>query len=189
MDKISSCQECLQTWENDLANYLLPKWDELPNLDLYMDQIISLISQYLSVFPHDPHEQVITASTINNYVRLKLMPAPHKKRYNKIHLAYLLMICTLKQNMSIADIKKMLPLNLSLEEIPAFYDHYVDKHARASMYFLEQVKILEPKGNLEEIKDFISQGEIIAGLIQILNAKLLPLCYDEAAEGKKAGKK
>ena len=189
MDKISSCQECLQTWENNLANYLLPKWDELPNFDLYMDQVISLISQYLTVFPHDPHEQVITASTINNYVRLKLMPAPYKKRYTKIHLAYILMICTLKQNMSIADIQKMLPLNLPADEIPAFYDHYVDKYARASMYFLEQVKILEPKDDLNSIKDFISQGAIIAGLIQILNAILLPLCFDEAPESKKNAKK
>ena len=77
--------------EKLFQNIDLIKPEDIPNIDLYMDQVISLISQYLSVFPHDPHEQVITASTINNYVRLKLMPAPYKKRYTKIHLAYILM--------------------------------------------------------------------------------------------------
>ena len=94
--------EKLAKWEKNLESYQLPRWDTIPNLGLYMEQVITLLKEYLSYLPtEDEEDQVITAAAINNYVRKKVMPMPVKKRYYRSHIAYLIIICSLKQSMSI----------------------------------------------------------------------------------------
>ena len=115
----------------------------------------------------------ITASTINNYVRLKLLPPPRKKRYSRLHLAYLLMICALKPTMSISDLQKLLPYDLDEAQMQQIYSDFVSAHAKTSLYFLEQVKNLEPKATEQSMRTFICQSAIISGLVQSLNEQLL----------------
>ena len=70
----------LLRWEDYLNNYKLPAWKELPDIGLYMDQVIALLGQYLDFIPvEDPKNKPVTPTTINNYVRLKVMPAPEKR--------------------------------------------------------------------------------------------------------------
>lgn len=98
--------------------FCLPIWDELPDFELYMDQVISLVGKYLDLFPHDENsDPIVTPSTINNYVRMKIMPAPVKKRYTRVHLAYLIIICTLKQSLNISVVSKIIPMNISEDEV------------------------------------------------------------------------
>ena len=97
----------LSEWLDKLERFDLPDWDSLPQLDLYMDQVILLLTQYLSPLERYGEEKAITASIINNYVRMKVMPPPVKKRYSRVHLAYLIIICTLKQSLSISCIQRM----------------------------------------------------------------------------------
>ena len=78
-----------------MADYRLPRWEELPDLELYMDQVLSLVERYLGDYPGF-EERRLTASMVNNYVKMGVMPPPVKKRYSRVHLAYLLMICLLK---------------------------------------------------------------------------------------------
>ena len=66
----------LRRWENYLINYKLPAWKELPDIGLYMDQVIALLGQYLDFIPVEEKNKPVTPTTINNYVRLKVMPAP-----------------------------------------------------------------------------------------------------------------
>jgi DNA-binding transcriptional MerR regulator len=78
----------------------------LPDIDLYMDQVLALSEKYFGAFS-DSNEVGITSSMLNNYVKQKVIPAPDKKRYNKEHLARFLMICILKRVLSIAKIKQL----------------------------------------------------------------------------------
>ena len=78
----------------------LPYWEELPNLDLYMDQVIVLMENYFSQYM-EPDTKIITPSMINNYVKLGMMPAPVKKKYSKTHVAYLIIICSLKLSLTL----------------------------------------------------------------------------------------
>lgn len=72
----------------------LPSWEQLPELELYMDQVISLIHRYI---PESVDTKQLTAAMVNNYVKMGAMPPPVKRRYSRSHVAYLLMICILKQ--------------------------------------------------------------------------------------------
>lgn len=92
-----------------MEHFRLPSWQELPPLELYMDQVLLLLRQYLGPLLAGQEEKAITASIINNYVRLKIIPPPTKKKYARHHLACLIMLCTLKQSLSIASIQALLP--------------------------------------------------------------------------------
>ena len=108
----------LRRWEKYLDDFRLPRWEEIPNLGLYMEQVTVLLREYLDYLPPElKDEQFITAATINNYVRIKVMPEPVKRRYYRVHIAYLIIILTLKQSLSIALIQKVIPMGLSEEEV------------------------------------------------------------------------
>ena len=83
-----------------LAARRLPRWDELPDFELYMDQVLSLMERYLDGYP-GPDRKGLTASMVNNYVKLGVMPPPVKKKYTRVHLAHLIMICVLKPSVPI----------------------------------------------------------------------------------------
>ena len=103
----------------------LPRWPELPDLELYMDQVLSLVSRYLGAYPgYD--KKGLTASMVNNYVKMGAMPPPEKKRYCRVHLAYLLMICVLKSTLSITAIRDMIAHELDGSTEQAVYDRFCE---------------------------------------------------------------
>ncbi len=175
----------LRRWEKYLDQYRLPQWEEIPDLGLYMEQVIALLKQYLDYLPPElKEEQFITAATINNYVRTKIMPEPVKKRYYRVHIAYLLLICTLKQGLSIALVQKLVPMGLSEEELRALYSQYQDRHRLTAAYFVEQVRhlagpILQHDDtypiSTDSTEDLIVSSAIFGGLARLLAEKLLLL--------------
>ena len=74
----------LKEWEEALLNVSLPRWDELPEIEIYMDQLVKFIDKYTGELQLD-HTKDLTPSMINNYVKLKLVPKPVKKKYGKNH--------------------------------------------------------------------------------------------------------
>ena len=116
----------LDRWDRFITDYHLPEWDAIPDLGLYMDQVVVLLAQYLNFIPAMPggKESFVTSSTINNYVRLKIMPAPVKRKYFRVHIAYLIMILTMKQSLSISDVQKILPADSNETDVRAVYEDY-----------------------------------------------------------------
>ena len=106
-----------------LTRQKLPRWSELPDLDLYMDQILSLVGRYLGDYPGFDGKG-LTASMVNNYVKQQVMPAPVKKKYTRTHLAYLIMICVLKPVLPISVIRQLLSAALAEQTEAAFYDGF-----------------------------------------------------------------
>ncbi len=88
----------------DLKNFKTPEWESLPDIDLYMDQVLILTDKYFGIFS-DSDESIVTSSMLNNYVKQKIVPPPDKKRYGKEHIAGFLMICVLKRVLTMAQIK------------------------------------------------------------------------------------
>ena len=64
----------------------LPRWEELPAIDLYIDQVVSLLNEWLDFIPRSTDEQVITKTMINNYVKHGLVEAPKKKKYTRYYI-------------------------------------------------------------------------------------------------------
>lgn len=142
MDETTTARR-LAEWEASLQKFHLPDWDSLPQLGLYMDQVILLLTQYLGPLSRNEEDKPITASIINNYVRLKVMPPPVKKKYSRVHLASLIIICVLKQSLSISDIQRMFPQDHSEEAICLLYGDFVRQYRRVSGAFARQVQTSE----------------------------------------------
>ena len=117
----------------------IPKWSDLPEIDLYMDQIISLMEKYLTD-NQSQDTKLITPSMINNYVKLGIMPAPVKKKYSREHLAYLVIICSLKQVMPISNIKTMIDKKLQKNTISELLDSYSNLYDFTFKTLLETCK-------------------------------------------------
>lgn len=176
----------LRRWETYLHDYRLPSWEDITDLGLYMEQVLALLRQYLDYLPPElKDEQFITAATINNYVRNRFMPEPCRKKYYRVHIAYLIMICTLKQTLSIATLHSMIPVGLSEQEVREIYSAYAEKHRLAAEYFIQQVRlaagpILAHERTqcalaTSETSELISEIAILSGLSRLLAEKLLLL--------------
>lgn len=161
--------------ERPLKEYHLPTWDELPTIELYMDQVIILLSNYLGIFSAVSNDdKIITPTMINNYVKQKIIPAPVKKKYSKMHLAYLIIVCILKQTLSISMISKIIPPDLNEEEITAVYASFVKNQAKAFTYVTEQITaVAQPilsltENNQDRMNDLVLQVAISANIFKLL---------------------
>lgn len=101
---------------NDLLNSILDslsridhiKLEALPDINLYMDQVITFMEKEL--YPTKRHEEdpILTKTMVNNYVKNNLLPAPEKKKYSKEHILTLVFIYYFKSVLSISDIQNVL---------------------------------------------------------------------------------
>ncbi len=98
----------IKKWAEDGTELGVISWNELPEINLYMDQVISLLTEKLSFFAVDEEDKLLTKSMINNYVKSGLIPHPEKKKYNKEQLSQLIVISMLKQVLSIPDLNILL---------------------------------------------------------------------------------
>lgn len=91
-----------------LNEYSPVPWDMIPDLGLYMDQVITFITRMYAPLYGSAAEGYLSPSMINNYVKSKLIPRPQGKKYNREQIAMLTMIVALKQVASMEDIRAML---------------------------------------------------------------------------------
>ena len=132
----------LRRWEKYLDDFRLPRWEEIPNLGLY--------------------------------------------------IAYLIIILTLKQSLSIALIQKVIPMGLSEEEVEHIYTAYASRHRQAAQYFIQQIRltagpILNHEENAEitteHAEDLIMLSAIMGGFTRVFAEKLLLLDGKTLSDG------
>lgn len=159
----------LLDWEEKLDIHTLPLWDELPVFELYMDQVIVLVNKYLAILENG-EERVLTPSMINNYVKQKTLPPPVKKRYSRVHVAYLIMICILKQSLSISMIQKILPIDELGENISDIYMSFVKIQKQKFTDITDEIKRMYES---EEFSDrLVMEVAISANIHKIVAEKL-----------------
>ncbi len=85
------------------------KTDDIPNIDLYMDQVTTFMDKRLRTTTRNPgDDKILTKTMINNYAKNELLPPPVKKKYNKQHMLLLIFIYYYKSILSINDIQTLL---------------------------------------------------------------------------------
>lgn len=139
MDNIEKELKELEEFKNCMLSFHIPRWEELPDIDLYMDQVITFIEQSLYFWSDNTRESIITPSMINNYVKLKLIPKPIKKRYNKVHLAYLFVISILKCVFTIQDIKYGILFQKQLDGEKLAYNSFCEEQENAIKFIANNI--------------------------------------------------
>ncbi|HAL63620.1 MAG TPA: hypothetical protein DCO93_04150 [Clostridiales bacterium] len=148
-----------------------------------MDQVISIITKYFENPESDKiitpsSDKIITPSMVNNYVKLGTIPAPVKKKYSREHLAYLFMVCTLKQTLDMSTIQKIIPVGLDNDAIKYIYNSFVKNQSTAYNYVTENIlsvaiPIFENEGeNQDRLNDLLLQVASAANIFKLLTEKL-----------------
>ena len=87
-------------------DYIQP--GEVPNIDLYMDQVTNFLDEHLETSKRYSDDKLLTKTMINNYTKNELLPSPEKKKYTKEHMYLLLFVYYLKNILSISDTRNIL---------------------------------------------------------------------------------
>lgn len=113
---------------DSIQNLNLPRYEELPEIELYMDQVVALMQKYLEPLLGKGSDKTITPSMINNYVKQGAIPAPIKKRYGRDHIARLIIICIFKQILPIPSIQAMMKNYLSRCTVDQMYNRFRENY-------------------------------------------------------------
>ncbi|WP_029450826.1 DUF1836 domain-containing protein [Clostridium algidicarnis] len=176
------------------------KFQDIPSIDLYMDQVISIFENSLKGYKRNEKDKILTKTMINNYVKDKLLMGVKNKKYSREHIILLILIYNLKQSLAIGDIKKTLtPLIEKLEDkkesipIKDFYDIFLNIKKEETLLVNEDLyKKLEiissniVKSNFEEKdRDYLTSLFMIISLINTSNMykKLAEKFIDDNIKG------
>lgn len=138
---------CRRFWNRQQRTCRLPRWSELPDIELYMDQVITYMNKFTPVFTRDG-ENGLTPSMINNYVKLNIIPPPVKKKYSRVHLSRLIMICAMKPVLSIQLIGALIEYMLKSRSEEELLDFFAEQYEHT---YIKITDIL--RSSVEEITD------------------------------------
>jgi len=105
----------------------LPRWEELPYLDLYMDQIITFIDGHVGLFLSSVGGAPITKSMVNNYVKARIVDPPVNKKYPKLSVAMIIVVYLLKNCFSTEEIGRLIRFGVTLDpDYSVTYDRFCE---------------------------------------------------------------
>lgn len=152
----------------EIKDFHLPRWNELPNIDLYIDQLVCLLENSLSGYiknDNEKEDKIITKTMINNYVKQNVIKPPINKKYNKDHMASLFVIFVLKQVYSINDIKKLISLAIDTSPIDQSYNRFCSELEKA-------IRIVFAEKNYVKNSKLSEEQYILRNVVQSFANKL-----------------
>lgn len=167
-----------------LAAQKLPRWEELPDFELYMDQVLAIINRYLSGYPTFEGKG-LTASMVNNYVKMGVLPPPERKKYSRVHIARLIMICILKPSLPIASIQMLITCDPDDTPDEIFYDRFCDLFEQTDLAVASSERNLLNGEGMRPL-DTIYYAALRAQAEQTLASRLFSVLFEPEAKPVKS---
>ena len=142
-----------------LYSFHIPRWEELPDFDLYMDQVVKLLDTYLAPLKAED-EKAITSTMVNNYVKQKLVKPSVKKKYTRLHLAYLIVVFILKKVYSIQEIVELISLQIHTFPVESSYNVFCDVFEKTLIQVFSQQKTDVDYGNADSELAYMLQNVV-----------------------------
>lgn len=138
-----------EKWLKELNKFSIPSYSHLPDVDLYMEQVLSYLDKSLAVFK-DEDNLLLTSFMINNYVKAKIIVGPKNKKYDRNQIGYLISICVIKQILSMSNISLLFEMDKLVsddkEKLYNFFKEIDDEIVHsASKATLDTVEVLNRK--------------------------------------------
>lgn len=144
---MSEAVETIHEWAGRAEQYRPVEWDRLPEIYLYMDQVLTYMNKQLEPLARTENANSLTSSMINNYVKDGVLPRPQQKNYSREHLAMLTVICMLKPVLSIPDIDMLLKGLLKDDNSASIYDRFCTAQNTALQEVCKRVEAALPDGD------------------------------------------
>ncbi|HAE92159.1 MAG TPA: hypothetical protein DCG60_05865 [Tissierella sp.] len=150
---------------------------EIPDIDLYMDQVTNFMEDKLSDFKRTKNDKILTKTMINNYAKNNIIPSPVKKKYSKEHMILLILTYHMKQILSIGDIHSLLsPIsekvdlkNINGTGIENLYENFLEIQSKSyddfSSKIIKKIDEFKEQIHLKEDSEFSIIYSIIFFLI------------------------
>lgn len=141
--------------QNSVSNAALhfhcPRFEELPDMGLYLEQMLLLVNEALAPVCTEP----ITGAMISNYIKNKAIPAPEKKKYRRHHLCHIFVTCILKQVFSVQQIARFFEIQKSAYPLAIAYDYFCtefENALREAFFFTgEALPVIETRRTRETV--------------------------------------
>lgn len=173
MDKI----EKISQWAQSVQHKETVNWEKLPDIDLYMDQVLTYMDRQLALFQRNEQDRLLTSSMINNYVKDGILPRPSQKKYSREHLALMLVVCMLKQVLPIQNIAALLAEMPKEQEL---FDQFTQSQDQA----LQEVcrRVLDTEQTPEAMRQLTLELAIEANARRIAADSILALLTEKKDE-------
>ncbi len=113
-------------YEN-IINFRMPRYEELPAIDLYIDQAIQYVEIMFSPLEMDERDRTLTNAMVNNYVKKGVVPPPVKKKYSRVHIVYIIIAYLAKQIFTIDEIARMIEIQKESFDIVTTYNYMCEE--------------------------------------------------------------
>lgn len=163
-------------------------WENLPDIELYRDQVLSYMKRQHSLQPENAQ---LTGAMINNYIKSGLLPRANGKKYTKDHLVYLTAICSLKQVLSVGETDDLLKLQPEIADAKKFYEDYLAMMEEA---FCDTAKSISEENDSEQLAAAALRLAISSYVQKLACEKILDLLKEKKSptkekQSKKTGSK
>ena len=105
--------------QKSLENFHIPRYHELPDFGLRLEQVTRYVSRYVPT--------PVTGPMVSNYVKQKIIPGPEKKSYGVDSIAYLIIVTYLKNTVSMEDIRFLLGVQQDSYQLSVAYDYFCEE--------------------------------------------------------------
>lgn len=159
-------------------------WEELPDLSLYMDQIISYMPRQLIHF--DDHD-ALTSAMVNNYIKEGVVPRAEGKRYGPVHLAYLTAVCALKKVLPVRNVGTLIQAGFETgNDAPALYNYFCRALDQA---LLDTAQTIDENASEYDMTKLALYLAVRSYANQLACARILDILHSEDEDSSKKHKK
>ncbi len=135
-------KETLQQAAQSIENFRLPRYHEIPNVGLYLEQTSQYISDYLDIVLPG----CMTSSMISNYVKKGLISNPVKKQYSREQIAYLFFIAVAKSILSLDALHSFIRLQQRTYTVEKAYNYFVEEFENLLLFCFELKPTMDTVG-------------------------------------------
>ncbi|MBR5874017.1 MAG: DUF1836 domain-containing protein [Oscillospiraceae bacterium] len=169
--------------ENEkILAFKMPRYNELPSIELYIDQVLSYIDSIFDPLEMQDIEKTLTASMVNNYVKQGAVPPTVKKRYSREHIAYLIIVRLAKQIFTIDEIIRMIQIQKSVYDIEIAYNYICEELEKILVaVFTEQPLPRDSSITMKPQRYFV-RNTLISVVYKIHTQKLMAIFDVDKAE-------
>ena len=137
---------------DSVQNVHLPRYHEIPDVGLFLEQVTKYVNGFLSTCGISP----ITSSMVSNYVKQKIIPGPNKKSYDSVSIAYLIFVAVMKGVMAMDDIRLLIDIQKRTYDQVVAYNYFCDEFENLIQYvFGNRKELLEVGVDHSEEKELL----------------------------------
>ena len=164
-----------ETIKNSISEFSFPRYNDIPNVGLYLEQVVKYISEYLEPLGSFS----LTASMVSNYVKKGLIENPVKKQYNREQIACLFFVAVAKNVLSMEDIRLLFEMQHATYESKRAYDYFCSEFENVLQFVFGLKENLDTVGTDSNDTKTMLRNTIIAVAYKVYLDKYLAALHSE----------